>query len=56
MNIEGKGTHPAHPTEHRSPGAELLVVEAAVVAVALHAVMVVQDWEVIVVEEPIETT
>ena len=53
---EQTGTYPAQPILHKAPVAELLVVEAAVVAVPLQAVMVVQDVEVTVVEEPTDTT
>ena len=47
-------TYAAQPMLHRAP--PLLVVEDAVVAVPLHAVIVMQDVEVIVVDDKTETT
>ena len=44
------------PTLQYAPVTLLEVVDTAVVAVALHAVMVVQDVDVIVVDERIVTT
>ena len=43
--------HPAQPMLQKTPEAEALAVEIAVVAVPLHPVTVVQDVEVMVVED-----
>ena len=43
--------HPAQPMLQKTPEAEALAEETAVVAVPLHPVMVVQDVEVMVVED-----
>ena len=48
--------HPAQSMLQKTPLAEALAEETAVVAVPLHPVTVVQDVEVTVVEDETETT